>query len=88
MTAPGGVDARVQLPADVNLNLEYAREWKAGGHQMADSTADDLIFVQLARRTNVFSLDAVYADIGEHFNPETGIYPAHRQTWIRHQKPL
>ena len=71
----GGVDARVQLPADVNLNLEYAREWKAGGLNMADSTADDLIFVQLARRTNVFSLDAVYADIGEHFNPETGFIP-------------
>ncbi|MYG07588.1 hypothetical protein F4167_13425 [Candidatus Poribacteria bacterium] len=71
----GGVDARVQLPADVNLNLEYAREWKAGGLKMADSTADDLIFVQLARRTNVFSLDAVYADIGEHFNPETGFIP-------------
>lgn len=71
----GGVDARVQLPADVNLNLEYAREWKAGGLQMADSTADDLIFLQLARRTNVFSLDAVYADIGEHFNPETGFIP-------------
>lgn len=71
----GGVDARVQLPADVNLNLEYAREWKAGGLNMADSTADNLIFVQLARRTNVFSLDAVYADIGEHFNPETGFIP-------------
>ena len=71
----GGVDARVQLPADVNLNLEYAREWKAGGLKMTDSTADDLIFVQLARRTNVFSLDAVYADIGEHFNPETGFIP-------------
>ena len=71
----GGVDARVQLPADVNLNLEYAREWKAGGLEMIESTADDLIFVQLARRTNVFSVDAVYADIGEHFNPETGFVP-------------
>ena len=71
----GGMDARVQLPADVNLNLEYAREWKAGGLDMAESTADDLIFVQLDRRTNVFSLDAIYADIGEHFNPETGFVP-------------
>ena len=71
----GGVDARVQLPADVNLNLEYAREWKAGGLEMVESTADDLVFVQLARRTNVFSLDAIYADIGEHFNPETGFVP-------------
>jgi hypothetical protein len=79
----GGVDARVQLPADVNLNLEYAREWKAGGLKMADSTADDLIFVQLARRTNVFSLDAVYADIGEHFNPETGFIPrVDRRGWV------
>ena len=71
----GGMDARIQLPADVNLNLEYAREWKAGGLEMIESTADDLIFVQLARRTNVFSVDAVYADIGEHFNPETGFVP-------------
>ena len=71
----GGVDARVQLPADLNLNLEYATEWKAGGLKMAERTVDDLIFVQLARRTNVFSLDAVYADIGEHFNPETGFVP-------------
>ena len=71
----GGLDARVQLPADVNLNMEYAREWKAGGLKMAESTADDLIFVQLARQTNVFSLDAIYADVGEHFNPETGFVP-------------
>ena len=71
----GGVDARVQLPADLNLNLEYATEWKAGGLNMTESTVDDLMFVQLARRTNVFSLDAVYADIGEHFNPETGFVP-------------
>lgn len=71
----GGLDARIQLPADTSLNLEYAREWKAGGYEMAESTADDLVFVQLARRTNVFSLDAIYADIGEHFNPETGFVP-------------
>ncbi len=71
----GGLDARIRLPADVNLNMEYAREWKAGGLDMDDSTADNLIFVQLDRRTNVFSLDAVYADIGEHFNPETGFVP-------------
>ena len=39
------------------------------------ATEDDLVFVQLARRTNVFSLDAIYADIGEHFYPETGFVP-------------
>ena len=71
----GGLDARIQLPAATSLNLEYAREWKAGGLEMAESTADDLVFVQLARRTNVFSLDAIYADIGENFNPETGFVP-------------
>ena len=71
----GGLDARIQLPAATSLNLEYAREWKAGGLEMAESTADDLVFVQLARRTNVFSLDAIYADIGEHFYPETGFVP-------------
>ena len=71
----GGLDARIQLPAATSLNLEYAREWKAGGLDMAESTEDDLVFVQLARRTNVFSLDAIYADIGEHFNPETGFVP-------------
>ena len=58
-----------------SLNLEYAREWKAGGLDMAEATEDDLVFVQLARRTNVFSLDAIYADIGEHFYPETGFVP-------------
>lgn len=71
----GGLDARIQLPADTSLNLEYAREWKAGGLEMAESTEDDLVFIQLARRTNVFSLDAIYADIGEYFNPETGFVP-------------
>ena len=71
----GGLDARIQLPADTSLNLEYAREWKAGGFDMTESTADDLVFVQLARRTNVFSVDAIYADFGEHFNPETGFVP-------------
>ena len=71
----GGLDARIQLPAATSLNLEYAREWKTGGLDMAESTEDDLIFVQLARRTNVFSVDAVYADIGEYFNPETGFVP-------------
>lgn len=80
----GGVDARIQLPADLNLNLEYAREWKAGFQQAPvtqgraispPSIEDDLIFVQLARRTNVFSLDAIYGDIGENFNPETGFVP-------------
>ena len=71
----GGLDARIQLPAATSLNLEYAREWKAGGLDMAERTEDDLVFVQLARRTNVFSLDAIYADIGEHFYPETGFVP-------------
>ena len=71
----GGVDARIQLPADTSLNLEYATEWKAGGLEMDENTMDDLVFVQLARRTNVFSLDAIYADIGGHFNPETGFVP-------------
>ncbi len=71
----GGVDARVQLPAAMNLNLEYAREWKAGAYNRPENVADDLVFVQLARRTNVFSFDAIYADIGEDFNPETGFIP-------------
>ena len=71
----GGLDARIQLPAATSLNLEYAREWKAGALDMAEPTEDDLIFVQLARRTNVFSVDAIYADFGEHFNPETGFVP-------------
>lgn len=71
----GGLDARIQLPAATSLNLEYAREWKAGGLDRAERTEDDLVFVQLSRRTNVFSLDAIYADIGEYFNPETGFVP-------------
>ena len=32
----GGLDARIQLPAATSLNLEYAREWKAGGLDMAE----------------------------------------------------
>lgn len=71
----GGLDARIQLPAATSLNLEYAREWKAGGLERPESTADDLVFVQLARRTNVFSIDAIYADIGKYFYPETGFVP-------------
>ena len=71
----GGLDARIQLPAATSLNLEYAREWKAGGLDRPESTADDLVFLQLARRTNVFSIDAIYADIGEYFSPETGFVP-------------
>ncbi len=71
----GGLDALIQLPAATSLNLEYAREWKSGGLDWAESTADDLVFVQLARRTNVFSVDAIYADIGEYFSPETGFVP-------------
>ncbi|MDE0013058.1 MAG: DUF5916 domain-containing protein [Candidatus Poribacteria bacterium] len=74
-TRAGGLDARIQLPAATSLNLEYAREWKAGGLDMTESTADDLVFLQLARRTNVFSIDAIYADIGQYFNPETGFVP-------------
>ena len=71
----GGLDARIQLPAATSLNLEYAREWKAGGLDRAESTEDDLVFLQLSRRTNVFSVDAIYADIGEYFYPETGFIP-------------
>ena len=71
----GGVDARIQLPADTHLNLEYAHEWKAGGLNTHQSTQDNLFFAQLSRSTNVLSLNAIYADIGEHFNPETGFLP-------------
>ena len=65
-------------PAAASLNLEYAREWKAGGLERPESTADDLIFVQLARRTNVFSIDAIYADIGEYFILNTALF----RVWI------
>ncbi|MDE0300488.1 MAG: DUF5916 domain-containing protein [Candidatus Poribacteria bacterium] len=64
-----GVDARFTLPGNVDLNLEYAREWKTG------VKSDDLIFAQLSRRTNRFSFDLRYTDIGEHFDLETGFIP-------------
>ena len=64
-----GVDARFALPSNVDLNLEYAREWKSG------VKSDDLIFAQLSRRTNRFSFDIRYTDIGEHFDLETGFIP-------------
>ena len=69
----GGVDARVQLPADVNLNMEYAREWKAGGLKMVE---------EHCRRFNLCSTRSsdkrilVRCDLrryGEHFNPETDL---------------
>ncbi len=64
-----GVDARFTLPSNMDLNLEYAREWKSGVE------SDDLIFAQLSRRTNRFSFDLRYTDIGEHFDLETGFIP-------------
>ena len=64
-----GADARFTLPGNIDLNLEYAREWKSG------VKSDDLIFAQLLRRTNRFSFDIRYTDIGEHFDLETGFIP-------------
>ena len=64
-----GIDARFTLPADMNLNLEYAREWKSGIEN------DDIIFAELSRRANEFSFEARYIDIGEHFDVDTGFIP-------------
>lgn len=64
-----GADARFTLPGNIDLNLEYAREWKSG------VKSDDLIFAQLLRRTNRFSFDIRYTDIGENFDLETGFIP-------------
>ena len=64
-----GADARFTLPGNIDLNLEYAREWKSG------VKSDDLIFAQLSRRTNRFSFDIRYTDVGEHFDLETGFIP-------------
>ena len=64
-----GIDARFSLPANMNLNLEYAREWKS------DIDSDDAIFAELSRSTNLFSFQARYIDIGERFDVETGFIP-------------
>ncbi|MCZ6679054.1 MAG: hypothetical protein O7E52_17610 [Candidatus Poribacteria bacterium] len=64
-----GLDARFSLPANMNLNLEYAREWKS------DIDSDDVIFAELSRQTNVLSFEARYIDIGEHFDVDTGFIP-------------
>ena len=64
-----GADARFALPGNIDLNLEYAREWKSGVE------SDDLIFAQLSRRTNRFSFDIRYTDIGKYFDVETGFIP-------------
>ena len=64
-----GADARFTLPGNIDLNLEYAREWKSG------VKSDDLVFAQLTRQTNRFSFDVRYTDIGEHFDLETGFIP-------------
>ncbi len=73
-----GIDARFTLPADVNLSLEYAREWKPDSVWKSDIDSDidnDAIFAELSRRTNTFSFEARAGDIGEHFNVETGFIP-------------
>lgn len=64
-----GADARFALPGNVDLNLEYAREWKSG------VMSDDLVFAQLSRRTNRLSFDMRYIDIGRYFDLETGFIP-------------
>ncbi|MCH8292673.1 carbohydrate binding family 9 domain-containing protein [Candidatus Poribacteria bacterium] len=64
-----GVDARLTLPENVNLSLNYAKEWKSGFE------SDDMTLIELSRSTNTFSFRALYADIGEHFNVETGFVP-------------
>ena len=64
-----GADARFALPANIDLNLEYAREWKSG------VMSDDLVFAQLTRRTNRLSFDIRYIDIGRYFDLETGFIP-------------
>ena len=69
-----GIDARFRLPADVNLNLEYAREWRSG-IEGDDPISDDIIFAEFSRRANVFSFEARYIDIGENFDVETGFIP-------------
>ena len=64
-----GADARFALPGNIDLNLEYAREWKSG------VMSDDLVFAQLTRRTNRLSFDIRYIDIGRYFDLETGFIP-------------
>lgn len=64
-----GADARFTLPGNIDLNLEYAREWKSG------VMSDDLVFAQLSRRTNRLSFDLRYIDIGRYFDLETGFIP-------------
>ena len=64
-----GADARFALPGNIDLNLEYAREWKSG------VISDDLVFAQLSRRTNRLSFDIRYIDIGKYFDLETGFIP-------------
>ncbi len=70
----GGIDARFRLPADVNFNFEYAREWRSG-ILSDDSISDDIIFAEFSRRANEFSFEARYIDIGENFDVETGFIP-------------
>ena len=64
-----GIDARFVLPENLEMNLEYASEWKAGLAQ------EQATFAELSRKANFFSFKARYFDVGEHFNPETGFIP-------------
>ena len=64
-----GIDARFVLPENLEMNLEYASEWKTGLERQQAA------FAELSRKANFFSFKAKYFDIGENFNPETGFIP-------------
>ena len=75
MTGRRELDARFRLPADVNLNLEYAQRVEVQYIEDDDPISDDIIFAEFSRRANVFSFEARYIDIGENFDVETGFIP-------------
>ncbi|HIM10499.1 TPA: hypothetical protein EYM26_06805 [Candidatus Poribacteria bacterium] len=64
-----GIDARFVLPENLEVNLEYANEWKTGLDR------SQAVFAELSREANFFSFKAKYFDVGQDFNPEMGFVP-------------
>ena len=53
-----GIDARFVLPENLEVNLEYANEWKTGLDR------SQAVFAELSREANFFSFKAKYFDVG------------------------
>ena len=75
-----GIDARLVLPKNLELNLAYASEWKTTEEWIEKNiNSDQAFFAELSQEANLLSwqssFKARYFDIGQYFQPETGFIP-------------